>query len=271
MTAWSLASWSWQPGVLISIGAILGAYLLGLQRFRPQTLWQEYVVSKRKLVCFGSGVLLLVIALVSPLDTLSNGMFVAHMFQHMLLVYLAPPLLLLGTPAWLVEPFLTVRFVKPILRFLTRPVQATIIFNGVLILWHMPGPWDFALVDQNIHALEHVMFFVGGIISWWPVFSPTPEVPALPYPLQMAYLFVQSLVPAIIGAFLTFSGVVIYPVYLETTKLWGLSPLVDQQLAGLEMKLLGTVVLWVLASIRFFQWYRQEEHQDEKLIDDATH
>ena len=87
----------------------------------------------------------------------------------------------------------------------------------------------------------------------------------------MAYMFVQSLVPAIIGAFLTFSGVVIYPVYLETTKLWGLSPLVDQQLAGLEMKLLGTVVLWILASIRFFQWYRQEEQQDEKLIDDATH
>ena len=87
--------------------------------------------------------------------------------------------------------------------------------------------------------------------------------------MQMLFMFVQSLVPAIIGAFLTFSGVVLYPVYQETPKPFGMNPLLDQQIAGLEMKLLGTLYLWVLLTVRFFQWYHHEEHQDEKLVDDG--
>ena len=80
---------------------------------------------------------------------------------------------------------------------------------------------------------------------------------------------IQSLVPAIIGAFITFSTVVVYPYYLETPKLWGLTPLADQQIAGLVMKLLGMVYLWILFTIRFFQWFGHEEHEGEKIIDDA--
>jgi putative membrane protein len=269
MTAWSLASWSWEPGVLLSIAAIVGAYGVGVRRFRPRTIWGEHTVSTRELVCFAAGVFFLVVALVSPLDTLSEYLFTAHMLQHMLLLYLAPPLLLLGTPAWLVQPFLSHPKVRAVWRFLTSPIQAIVIVNFVLIAWHMPGPWDYALLDPQVHAMEHLMFFAGGVISWWPVFSPTPLVPRVSYPVQMLYLFVQSLVPAIIGAFMTFSGIVIYPVYLERANLFGLTPLLDQQIAGLEMKILGTLLLWVLLTIRFFQWYHHEEHEEEKLVDDG--
>jgi putative membrane protein len=209
------------------------------------------------------------IALVSPLDTLSNQMFSAHMLQHMLLVYLAPPLLLAGTPAWLLGPALEVAWFRRGLVLVTRPIPAIIIFNLVLIFWHMPQMWDAALVDSSVHGLEHLTFLAAGLIAWWPIFSPVPEVPRLSYPAQCLYLFVQSLVPAIIGAFVTFSGIVIYPLYAEYPKLWGLTPLVDQQIAGLLMKLLGTVFLWVLVSIRFFQWFNHEEHQDEKFVDDG--
>ncbi|HUX86085.1 MAG TPA: cytochrome c oxidase assembly protein [Chloroflexota bacterium] len=268
MTPWSLADWSFEPGVLIGLTTMSAAYVIALRRLRPQTVWDEHVVAVREVAAFAGGVVLLIVALISPLDTLSATLFSAHMLQHMLLLYMVPPLLLVGLPAWALRPALRWPVVKRTLRFLTGPVPAIIIFNAVIVLWHMPFFWDAALVDPTVHGLEHICFLGAGLIAWWPIFSPLPEVPRLSYPAQMLYLFIQSLVPAIVGAFMTFSSIVIYPVYAETPKLWGMSPLVDQQIAGLLMKLLGTLFLWILVSIRFFQWFNHEEHEMEKAVDD---
>ena len=269
MAAWSLESWSWEPSVLLGLVSMVAAYVIGLRRFRPETLWQEHTVSVRELVCFGSGVALLVVALVSPLDTLSNYMFTVHMVQHMLLVYVVPPLLLAGLPAWLLRPLLSISVPRKIWRVCVGFVPATLIFNAVLILWHLPQMWDAALVDPLVHALEHVMFLFAGIVVWWPIFANSVEVPRMSYPLQLLFLFVQSLVPAIIGAFITFSTIVIYPMYQETPKLWDLSTLEDQQIAGLIMKILGLAILWIMLTVRFFQWVGHEEHENEKIIDDG--
>lgn len=270
MTAWSLADWSFEPGVLLGLTALAVAYGVGLQRVRPRTIWDENVIAPREVLAFASGMLLLVVALVSPLDTLSDAMFSAHMVQHVLLLYVVPPLLLIGTPAWLIRPALKWPGVKRALVFLTSPIPAIALFNVLLVFWHLPGFWDAALVDDAVHALEHVGFLGAGIVAWWPIFSPLPEVPRLSYPGQMLYLFVQSLVPAVIGAFVTFSSVVVYPLYAYTPKILGLTPLVDQQIAGLLMKLLGTLFLWILVSIRFFQWFSHEEHEIEKTVDDTA-
>lgn len=264
-----LTRWTFEPGVVLALAALVAAYVVGIRRFRADSLWQEDVLTTGEVASFGVGVLLLIAALTSPLDTLSDQMFTAHMLQHMVLLYLAPPLLLLGTPGWLPRPVLKLPGVTPTLAFLTRPITALAIFGGVLVLWHMPQLWQAALVDNQVHALEHVTFLAAGLLAWWPIFGPSREIPRLGYPAQCIYLFVQSLVPAVVGAFMTFSGVVIYPLYAETPKLWGLTPLVDQQIAGLEMKLLGTIFLWVLVSVRFFQWFNQEEHENEKLVDDG--
>jgi putative membrane protein len=270
MAVLSLASWSWQPGILLGIAAIVSAYVIGLRRFRPETLWQENVVTRREIGFFSAGVLALFIGLVSPIDYYSASNFSVHMVQHLFLIYVAAPCFLLGTPAWLIRPVLQIPYAKPFLRFSTSFIPSTLIFNGILILWHLPTMWDFALVDPQVHALEHLMFLIAGLVVWWPIYGPLPEVPRLSYPAQMLYLLVQSLVPAIIGAFMTFSGVVIYPVYLETPKLWGLTPLADQQIAGLIMKFVGTLLLWGIVTVRFFQWFNHEEHEDEKAIDDGA-
>jgi len=270
MTPWSIADWSFEPGVVIALVSMSAAYGIGLRRFRPRTLWDEQVVAAREVIAFGSGVFLLVVALISPLDTLSGYMFSAHMMQHMLLLYIVPPLLLVGLPAWLLRPALQVRGVKKSLELLTGPIPAIILFNGVLIVWHMPGAWDAALLNPSVHALEHICMLGAGLVAWWPIFSPLPEVPRMSYPAQMLYLFIQSLVPAIVGAFMTFSSIVIYPVYVETPKIWGLTPLVDQQIAGLLMKMLGTLFLWILVTVRFFQWFNHEEHEMEKTVDDTS-
>ncbi|HLG50975.1 MAG TPA: cytochrome c oxidase assembly protein [Chloroflexota bacterium] len=270
MTAWSPASWSFEPGVVGGIGALSLAYIIGVWRARPRSIWDEHVVSVGEATAFGSAIILLVIALISPLDTLSSYLFSAHMLQHMLLVYIVPPLLLAGTPRWLLEPLLEAPRVRDIARAVTGPIPAIIIFNVILVIWHMPEAWQAALVDNQIHAFEHLCFLGAGIIAWFPIFSPVRVVPRLSYPGQMVYLFVQSLVPAVVGAFITFSGSVIYPLYSGVPKPWGLSPLVDQQLAGLLMKLLGTIFLWILVSVRFFQWFGHEEHEIEKIVDDSS-
>ena len=270
MTPWSIADWSFEPGVVIALTSVSAAYAIGLRRLRPRTLWDENIVTVREVIAFGSGIFLLVVALISPLDSLSEYLFSAHMLQHMLLLYIVPPLLLVGMPAWLLRPALRYRGVKRSLEILTGPVPAIILFNAVLVVWHMPGAWDDALLNPTVHALEHVCMLGAGLVAWWPIFSPLPEVPRMSYPGQMLYLFIQSLVPAIVGAFMTFSSIVIYPVYAETPKLWGLTPLVDQQIAGLLMKMLGTLFLWVLVTIRFFQWFNREEHEVEKAVDDAS-
>ena len=270
MTWSSLGEWTWEPGVILALTLLVTAYVIALVRFRPRTLWNQHFVAQREMVSFGTAVLLLVIALLSPMDYYSDFSFTVHMLQHMLLLYLIPPLLLLGIPGWALQPLLQNRAVTRVLKFFVNPIVAIILFNAVVTVWHFPSLWDYALVDNSVHALEHVSFLAVAIIAWWPIFSPVEELPRMSYPAQMLYLFIQSLVPAVIGAFITFSSVVLYPVYLESPKPFGMTPLVDQQMAGLLMKLLGTIFLWVLVTIRFFQWFSHEEHEAEKVADDRA-
>jgi putative membrane protein len=138
-------------------------------------------------------------------------------------------------------------------------VVALLLFNGTLAAWHLPEMYDWTLWSHNAHILEHVTFFLGAVLLWWPVFSPLPELPRLSYPLQMLYLFVQSLVPGVIAALVTFSDRVMYPSYDAAPRITDLSPLADQQLAGLIMKIVGTFVLWLLATVIFFIWANRDE------------
>jgi putative membrane protein len=93
---------------------------------------------------------------------------------------------------------------------------------------------------------------------WWPVLSPLSELPRLSYPLQMAYLFVQSLIPTVLAAFLTFSNGVFYDAYADAPRMWGLSAVEDQQFAGFVMKVLGSIILWSFIAVAFFRWFEDE-------------
>jgi putative membrane protein len=211
-------------------------------------------------VLFTLGVLVIYLAEGTPLHELSEQyLFTAHMVQHLLLISLAVPLMLLGTPAWLLRPALDHPLLARLLRAATKPVVALLLFNGTLAFWHLPEMYDWALWSHNAHILEHVMFFTTAVILWWPIFSPLPELPRLSYPLQILYLFVQSLVPGVIAALVTFADRVIYPTYDAAPRITHLSPLADQQMAGLIMKIVGTFMLWLLATVIFFIWANREE------------
>ena len=268
----SWLAWEWHPDIFIGLLLLEAAYVYGVGPLRRRYGWADRVEAKH-LVLFTLGVLTLFIALVSPLHDLGDAyLFSAHMTQHMLMILVAAPLLLMGTPDWLLRPLLSHDIVMKGGTFLRKPLVAFVIFNGTLALWHLPTLYGLALHNHGVHIVQHLSFIFTGLLVWWPILSPLRELPRLNYPLQMLYLFLLSFLPAVVGALITFTGSVIYLWYDQAPRVYDISPLVDQQMAGLLMKTLGTIVYISFLITVFFKWYNQEEEEAraERLLREWT-
>ena len=259
--AFSWTSWHGHPSVIIGLILLAGWYLVGVGPLRRRYGWAERVGSGEAAL-FLTGVLVLFVALVSPLHELGDEyLFSAHMVQHLLLTLVAPPLLILGTPPWLIQPLLSPEKVMRMARALTRPVMAFVIFNVVFAFWHVPGLYDLALRERGIHILEHLMFLSAGVIMWLPILSRVPELPRASHLVQMLYLFAQPTVPAIIGALITFADSVLYEWYAEAPRLWDISAHTDQELGGIIMWVPGGLAFLLTLVVVFLVWANQEESE----------
>jgi putative membrane protein len=181
------------------------------------------------------------------------------MVQHLVYSLVAAPLLLIGTPTWLARRLLSPPAVLRTARALCRLIPATIIFNLVVIVTHVPVVVDAALHHAALHFLLHAVILVSALIVWMPLVSPLPEVPRLHPLVRMMFLFLQSIVPTVPASFLTFGDHPLYHFYETVPRLWGISALDDMQYAGLIMKIAAGTVLWVIIAIVFFRWYADEE------------
>ena len=256
---------SWSGDGVLRGGLLLlaGVYLLGVgplrQRFKlgPPVSWT-------KIALYLSGVFCLLIALEGPIHELSDTyLFSAHMVQHMLLIYAAPPLMLLGTPGWLLRPVLRVPGVMPVARALTMPIPALILFNVVFSVYHVPLYYNAVVSNHNLHVAAHLLFIALAVLTWWPILSPLPEVPALSYPLRMLYVFGQTFSGFVVGSFITNSRTLLYPFYADAPRVWGLSPMDDQKIGGLIMWVIGGTYLLLVFSAIFFAWARAEGVHDD--------
>ncbi|MDZ4721316.1 MAG: cytochrome c oxidase assembly protein [Roseiflexaceae bacterium] len=251
-------AWNWEPGLVLGLIAQISIYLAcvgPLRRFFPNSA----AVSKNQIQLFAMGWLCLFAALVSPIDILSDSLLSMHMIQHLLITLIAPPLLLLGTPRWLFRPLLRIPGATLIGRLMTSVVPAFIIYNMTFSLWHVPRYYELTLNNQIFHILEHVMFIGTATLAWWPICSPLDEVPSAPVGLQIFYLFFQSFPPTILGAILTFAELPLYPHYTRVARLWGMTPLVDQQLAGLIMWIPGSLIFFGVLSAVFIRWMNRDD------------
>jgi putative membrane protein len=243
------------------VGLLLleAVYLLGVGLLRERFRWAERI-DRRQAAIFSLGVLVLAVALLPPLHDLSEEyLFSAHMLQHMLVVLVAVPLLLVGTPDWLLRPLLRPWAVLGLTRFFTRPVVACVVFNVVFYIWHVPALYDVAVRHDGVHALEHVTLLASAMLMWWPVLGPMAEFPRLSYPLQMLYLFLLTVVQKPLFGVITFSSRVLYASYADAPRLWGISALEDQQVGGVIMAVGSMAVfLGVLVAV-FFRWFNREE------------
>ncbi len=160
-----------------------------------------------------------------PIHDLAEGyLYSIHMVQHMLFSWIAPPLLIAGMPVWMLRAVLKPRSVRGLVRFLTRPVMALVVFNAVLLFTHWPAVVDLAVRSQITHFGLHLLLFSASLVMWWPVMSPLPEMPSLAPPAQMMYLFLQSLAPTIPASFLTFGSKVLSRVRCIPSDLGDLGP-----------------------------------------------
>jgi len=207
-------------------------------------------------ICFLLGLLTLWVALASPLDTFSGFLITAHMLQHMLLMMVAPPLLLLGAPLIplvrglplfaareFAGPFLNWRAPVRVGHALTNLWVALVVMGSALFAWHTPRLYELALASSSWHEFEHACFFVASLIFWWPVVQPWPSRARAQRWMLMPYLLIGDLQNTVLSAILVFSDRVLYPSYEKMPRLSGISALHDQAASG--------AVMWVVGSLAF--------------------
>lgn len=196
----------------------------------------------------------------SPLHDLAERYsFSGHMLQHNLLSYLAAPLLIRGTPAWVLRPLLLNRYMAPAARILTHPVVAFALFTLFFSLWHIPVIYEGALHNSALHHFEHVLFLVTSFFMWWPILSPLPELPRLHHSLQLLYLFVLPLAQLPVFGAVTFSDHLLYPTYAAASSVTPWDPHHDQALGGVLMKLAGMFAFGIPFVTAFYRWFTEED------------
>jgi len=263
--------WRWQPHpeVWVLVGGVTALAVYALRVVGPKVVPKgQPVASRQQLAWFVLGISLLWLASDWPLhDIAEEYLFSAHMVQHMLLTYFVPPVLLLATPEWLARLVLGRGWAKRVFYFLARPVPAALIFNGFLLLTHAPGVVNLSVQNPVVHYLVHTGLVSSAFLLWMPVCGPLPEL-RISYPAQMLYLFVTSIIPTVPAGWLTFADGVVYSAYNVPARLWGISVTSDQQAAGAIMKLVGGSFLWLIITLRFFQWAAKFSDTD-KAADQA--
>jgi putative membrane protein len=252
-------SWSLHPSVLIGVALLVGLYVYGVTRWRRANA-PEVRVSPWQVGSFGAGLLVLLGSLNGPVHDLSDYyLFSAHMVQHLLLVFVVPPLLLAGTPGWLLAPLFAHPPVRATMRFLTRPLVAGLFFIAMMVLWHLVPLYDLMMRNHGVHIATHLLYIVAATLMWWPVLSPSPEVPRLSPGLQMLYLFLIGIPMQAVAAPISLADTVLYHWYAEAPRTWGLTALEDQQLGGLLMWVPGGLYLGLAIGVIFFRWAASEK------------
>jgi cytochrome c oxidase assembly factor CtaG len=256
-------SWTFQPSVLIGVAALATLYILGWRR--AHATGSAHKPGYGRLALFALGLLIILAALVSPIDGLADQLLVMHMVQHILLLDFAPILLILGLNKVLLRP--VTRRVQAIERragFVAHPAFAVIAYVGLMWLWHVPGMYDLALRHTTIHAFEHLCFSAAGTVYWWHLLSPIRNRHRLGGMGPVAYMVSTKLLVGGLGIVLAFAPASFYPYYEHHPHYWGLSPSEDQSLAGLVMALEQSIVMGIALVWVFVKMLNEAERQAQR-------
>ena len=195
-------------------------------------------------------------------DVAEEHLYFVHMIQHLFLSMLIPAMFLLSMPRWLFELLLQPDGrVRKWLGVASRPIVAGVVFNALTLLLHWTSIVQLSFESGAAHFVFHLLVFSSGLLMWMPVVGPVDEWRLQPLP-QCIYLFAMSIVPTVPGGWLVFAQSVVYRHYDTPERLWGIDPLVDQQAAGLVMKLMGGFFLWGVIVVIFGRWAKKEQQEN---------
>mgnify|MGYP001113214468 CR=1 FL=1 len=273
-----LLSWEWRLEVIIPVLLLGVLYTAGWRRLRFRRRRRPAQMANGwRLVAYWAGLILIALALLSPIETLSGQLFLMHMIQHLLLVMFAPPLLLLANPLpfilWGLPAPARVQTGKALshllhrkssfrryLRLATSPGVVWFLFVFFLIGWHDPGLYNAALRSDLVHDIEHLTFFLSAMLYWWHVVGAGPRIhKRFSRPAQVMYVIAAIPPNMFTGVAITFANQPIYTYYLSVPRLWGLDALSDQQLGGLIMWVPGSMMYIIAVLIITARWLQGEE------------
>jgi putative membrane protein len=251
------------PEVWLLVVSLVGCYVYTVRVIGPRLVGRgQPVVTRKQILCFVAGILLLWVASDWPIhDIGENNLYSVHMLQHMTLSYFAPPLLLLATPEWLIRLLIGDARVYAAVRWLTKPVVAAVIFNLVIMVIHIPPLVNDAVSNGPLHYSMHSVLVLASLLMWMPVCGPLPEARLSPGG-KILYLFAQSFVPTVPAAWLIFADGVVYKAYDHLPRVFGVSVVDDQQIAGVLMKIGGSLFLWTLCTVLFFNRFMKNWEQE---------
>jgi len=258
----ALASWALPVPLTLAMILVAFSYLRGWLHLRSVSPVSMDAIPAWRAGSFVCGLFLIWVAVGSPLVAFDDELLTVHMVQHLLLMTIAPPLVLLGAPVMPLLHGLPRRFVQSVVgpafrwpplqgigRVISQPVFCWCAAAAALVGWHVPAAFTLGLQSEAWHIAEHACFLAGGFLFWWPVVQPWPSVAVWPRWSVLLYLFLATLPCDILSAFLAFCDRVVYPAYLSAPRLFSMSALEDQQCAGALMWTCVTIVYLMPATI----------------------
>jgi putative membrane protein len=251
-------SWTFDPLQVVPTLLLAALYARRVRTLRARGT----TVPGWRIGLFATGIVLLLAALVSPIHALGEQLFSFHMLQHVILGDLAPLALLAGLTGPILRPALVVLHR---LRFLANPLVALPLWAVDLYAWHLPYLYDAAVRHGSVHALEHLCFFTGGVIMWLPVLETLPAPEWFGTGAKLAYIAVVRVIETVLGNVFFWAGATFYGVYEHRQRLWGLSPLEDQGLAGAVMMIEGSIVTLVALAWLFLRMAGEGELRQRLL------
>ncbi len=251
-------AWNFDPSLILII-VLVYFYFRGLKKYRKN-------YSPFNIVFLILGIVFLVLGLCSPINHLADNYFLFHMIQHLLIVMLAAPAILLGAPSTPVISGVNKQFPKiakgllrwksyrSILRFFTKPTIAILVYLAIFWGWHLPFFYDSALQSEKVHYLQHFTFFSSAIFLWWSIIDPRPQKSKFFHLLRILWVFLLTIANSALSALIVFTPRAYYQ-YGQTNKELLLTALNDQKIGGLIMWLVGNMMLIIVASAVFLVYY----------------
>ena len=247
-----LGAWHLEPSVIAGAFVAISFYTYGAMSLKAAIpLWRA--------ASYFAGVVIIFLALVSPLDSAAGRLLSMHMLQHVALTTVGPPLLLLGLTPALLDPLLRPSLIARLAATVTHPVVGGTFFIVNMWFWHVPPIYGAALDHLAIHITMHVAFMASGILFWWPVIQPSTLTGRLSEGARLLYLFATGMPMGLLALLLFASNGVVYHYYETVRPLWGISPKDDQQIAGLVMGALGEMASFAAITLLFFRFLDREE------------
>jgi putative membrane protein len=273
-----VSPWRFQahPEVWLLVAFVLGSYFYAVRVIGPVVVKTGPTITTKQRNAFIAAVLLLWLGSDWPVHDLSEEyLYSMHMFQHMVLSYFMPPLVLLSIPKWMFDAVFGSGRARTAINWLSKPIVAGVAFNVVVMVTHIPALVNQSVSNGPLHYSLHILLVVTALLVWLPICGPDIERQLQPGG-KMIYLFLMSVVPTVPAAWLTFAEGAVYKHYDIPVRVWGLSVTTDQQIAGAIMKTGGSVFLWSIVAFLFFkrfsagfsdaQSYRKELTSDDQVL-----